>query len=190
MTKLDIINNALMKCGLPLAASLAEADYNAMHVYDASVESVLSAHAWSFARVYITPAEVTNSRGFGPTYAYKLPDNFVWLIDVRSQTSTNSPCGLHEVVGKTLYCDMRPAHVRCIVKTDESTWPADFAEAVATLIAAKIAGLSSEKMSLVAPLMNMYSLMLGLARESDSRSVRSRMPQDNPFTRARGEAGN
>ena len=39
--KLEVINNALMKIGLPLAASLEDCDWNAATVYDLVVEQIL-----------------------------------------------------------------------------------------------------------------------------------------------------
>ena len=189
MTKLEIINSSLMKCGLPLAADISEADYNALHVYDSCVETVLRSHAWSFARRYASLERIENTRSFGPRYAYKLPGDFINLIDVRKGANLNAPCGEHETVGKTLYCNMMPCHARYTARVGVEEWPADFTDAVATLIAARIAGLSSEKMSLVPQLMQLYTLALQLAQSTDARETRSRVPSDNPFMNARREAG-
>ncbi len=50
--KLEVINNALMKIGLPLAASLEDCDWNAATVYDLVVEQILRSFNWGFAGVF------------------------------------------------------------------------------------------------------------------------------------------
>ena len=49
MTKLEIVNNALMKCGLPLAASLDDCDWNVQAIFEGVAGEVLRCHPWNFA---------------------------------------------------------------------------------------------------------------------------------------------
>lgn len=45
MTKLDVINNALLKAGLPLAAIQGDEDWNALFVFDKVVGEIMRGYA-------------------------------------------------------------------------------------------------------------------------------------------------
>lgn len=187
MNKLDIINNAMLKCGLPLSPSLADCDPNALLVYDACVEEALTAHHWSFARAWKTLGETANPAPTGKRYAYILPDDYLALVSVSPFADSRMPQAMEvERAGRLLYCNISPCNLAYTARvTDPGLWPASFAEVVSALIATKIAALSAEKMSMVPQLLQFYQLQLSLAQAADSRESRTRIPQTSPFLETR-----
>lgn len=187
MTKLDILNRAMLKCGLPLAASLDDSDYNAVMVYDTCVEEALRAHPWSFARGYAMLTQVNTAGQHGNRYTYQLPEDYLRMIDCRQDSDQRSPRARDvERSGDYLLCNINPCFLRYTKKvTDVSKWPADIAEAVSALIAVKIAGLSTERMELVPQLLQFYNLQLSLAQAADARELRQSVPDQSQFVTAR-----
>lgn len=191
MTKLDIINNAMLKCGLPLAASLEDADYNAMQVYEVSVDEALSTYAWSFARAHRKLELAENAADFGNRHAYHLPDDYISMIDCRSKGDLRSPKAQEvERAGKYIYCQINPCFLRYTRRvTDPDEWSSSFAEAVSALIAVKICALSAEKIQLQPQLLQAYTLQLSIAQARDARETHTRLPEINPFIDARDVKG-
>lgn len=74
-TRLEVINNALMKIGLPLAATLADCDWNASTVYDLVVEQCLRSFNWGFAGRFATLAENTQMPAHGYEHSYANHDH-------------------------------------------------------------------------------------------------------------------
>ena len=90
MDKLSVINAALMKCGLPLAASLQDADWGASSRFDSVTEQLLRAHAWNFATAYATPGQ-SGTPAHGYLYSYPVPADCVRVLDVRAAEDVRAP---------------------------------------------------------------------------------------------------
>ena len=186
MDKLSVINAALMKCGLPLAASLQDADWGASERFEDVVEQLLRAHAWNFATRYATLAK-QGLPEHGYTNAYELPSDCLRVLDVRPGQDLRSPQARFSVVGERLYSHASPCNARYVARvSDPADWPADFGDAVATRLAAEIAPLSAQSFGLGASLLQLAQLAFQQAQATDAAEQRERLPMDSPYVTARG----
>lgn len=178
MTKLDILNFALLQCGLPLAASLNDMDFNATFAFNSAVDEALRSHHWSFARAYALLEEQPNDGQYGNRHVYKLPADYIRYIDARPSQDVQSPAARDmERAGSLLLCNIQPCFLRYTRnENNPENWPADFAKAIAYRIASEIAPLSAERMDLKAPLLQAYSVQIQLAQAADARENKFHLP--------------
>lgn len=185
MDKLSIVNAALMKCGLPLAAALQDVDWGASVRFDDVTEQLLRAHPWNFATAYATPAQ-TGEPAHGYRYSYALPEDCVRVIDVRPAEDLRAPQARFSVVGRQLFTNSSPCNLRYVRRlTDPDFWTADFADAVATRLAAEIAPLSAQSFGLGASLLQMAQLAFQQAQASDAGERRELLPSGSSYIEVR-----
>lgn len=188
-TKLSIINAALMKVGLPLAADLSDCDWNAGSIYDAVAEQVLRSFPWGFATRFAVLARDIADPAFGFRHAYAMPPDCLRVVDVRCGEDLRSPRARFVVSGKLIYANVSPCNARYVARDkDPANWPTDFADAVAARIAAEIANLSAQTMSMTPNLIQLYQLSLAQAQAVDATETTERVPLDESILAAR--AGN
>ena len=185
MDRLSVINAALMKCGLPLAASLQDADWGASERFDNVMEQLLRAHARNIATRNATlTRQGTPEHGY--PQAYQIPDDCLRMLDVRPAEDARSPQARYSVVGKKLYTHASPCNARYVARvSDPAAWPPDFADAVATRLAAEIAPLSAQSFGLGASLLQLAQLALQQAQASDAAEQRERLPSGSPYVAVR-----
>lgn len=185
MDKLSVINAALMKCGLPLAASLQDVDWGASVRFDDVTEQLLRAHPWNFATAYVTLSR-TDMPAHGYRYAYALPQDCARVIDVRPAEDTRAPQARFAVVGGQLFTNAGPCNVRYVRRlTDPAAWTVDFADAVATRLAAEIAPLAAQSFGLGASLLQMAQLAFQQAQASDAGERREFLPLGSSYIEVR-----
>lgn len=189
MDKLSIINHALMTCGLPLSATLADCDWNATLAYPLIYGKMMTGYNWNFATRLKQLKEADNEINFGYTHVYQLPDDFLRLIDCRRVFDLRAPALQGRLMQGFYCCNARPCNMRYIANVPESLWPDDFCLALASGIAAHIAGLSAEKLSLVPTLLQLYQKNLAEAQAADASQSTERMPMDMTLWNARQMAG-
>lgn len=189
MNKLEVINFALMKCGLPLAATLTECDYNAGLIFDNDALIDLESHAWGFAQKFAVLEKAATPPLFGKQFAYLRPNDCVRLIDVRAEKNLRAPKGTFVKEGEKIYADVNPCYARYVWRClDPTFWPAYFCDVVAAHIACDIAALSAEKMALVPQLYQLYSASLNRAMANDAREETERVPLDDSLFAGRGRS--
>lgn len=185
MDRLLVINKALMKAGLPLAASLNDVDWNAQLVFESCVDEALRGFAWGFAQRF----EVLGMSGapaHGYRYGYGLPGDCLRVIDVHCMHDLRSPRARYVVSGRNLYCNVSPCNLRYVARNYEpEEWPVDFADAVACRIAMEIASLSTQTMKLLPSMMQLYQAALAQAQATDGRETQERVPLDESIWLAR-----
>lgn len=185
MDQLAIINRALLKCGLPLAAALNDCDWNATLVYDACASECLRSFAWNFAQKVETLAQ-TGTPAFGFAKSYALPDDCLRVIDVHCAHDLRSPKGRYVVQGRRLLANVSPCYLRYISSAVPcEDWPPDFCDAVAARIALEIAPLSTQSVGLVPQLAQFWQLSLATAQAADARESAERVPLDENILLAR-----
>ena len=188
MTRYEILCSALRACGLPLPASVDDCEYNAAMVFDSAAERLLSEHDWNFATRLATLFELTPP-AFGFKRAYRLPDDCLRVASARPGFDERSPEARWRRYGAELHTNSHPCNIRYIASGIPcEQWPPHFCHAVASLIAADIAGLAAEKMGLVPQLLQLHQLKLAQAQAADAREARAFMPKDETMARARDEA--
>lgn len=187
MDKLKVINMALMKTGLPLAASLSDCDWNASLIFDVTAEELLRGYAWNFATRLATLPEADEPPPFGFARAFILPDDCAAVIDVRSSHDLRAPRSRFTRNGSQLFTQEAPCNIRYVsASVPPEQWPPDFARACASRIAAEIASLSAEKASLAPQLIALHAKELADAQAADARESGERIPLDMSFMTARG----
>lgn len=175
MDKLTIINRALMRCGLKLAASLNDCDYNAHIIYEDVKRECLRSFAWGFAMRFSVFGRAEADPAFGYSYAYRMPEDCCRVVDVRASQDIRAPRAEYTTAGKLVYTNASPCNARYVsFDIDPDDWPLDFASAVSSRIAWEIAALSAESMNLVAPLMQQFAAAMQLAQINDSREQTAR----------------
>lgn len=185
-TKLDVINAALMKVGLPLAADLNDCDWNASLIFDSVTEQALRSFAWGFASRYEVLKEAAQVPAFGFHRAYLMPADCLRVIDVRCGTDLRSPKARFSISGKLVYANVSPCNCRYVGREmNPANWPNDFADAVAARIAAEIANLSAQTMSMTPNLIQLHQLSLAQAQAADATETTERVPLDESILAAR-----
>lgn len=189
-TKLEIMNNALRKCGLPTGASLDDEDWNATEVFDTAAKQALRSFPWGFCTMFESLPVNTNAPAHGFTYAYTIPNDCLRVVDVRQHNDLRAPKGRFVVSGKLHYANVNPCNARYVkdVSASPEDWPEDFADAVSCRIAAEIASLSAQTATLTPGLLQMYQLSLAQAQAIDSTETNERVPLDESIlaTRTQG----
>lgn len=184
--KLGVINRALLKVGLPLAAAVNDCDWNASLVFENVVEELLRGFPWGFAQEYAVLQKSNANPPHGWEHAFALPDDCMRVIDVRCQSDLRSPKARYALSGRRIFCNVLPCNVRYVRRElDPALWPPDFLDAAACRIAVEIAALSAENMGLVPQLMQLFNLSLGQAQLADAREQTERVPFDNSIYAAR-----
>lgn len=194
MTKLDVINNALLKAGLPFAATQGDEDWNALFVFDKVVGEILRGYGWGFASKYAALNMDAGAPVHGFKYSYSLPADCIRMIDVHCQTDLRSPKARYKIAGRKLLTNASPCYVRYVsddaAKDEEiDSWPMDFMDAVAFRIALEITTLSGENMAVVPQLTQQYQISLGTAQLNDARESMERVPLEGSIQAARGGQG-
>ena len=186
-SKLEILNNGLMKCGLPLAASLTDADWNASVIFDTVAKQALRSFPWGFATKYVklTPSTAAPAHGFA--YSYSMPQTCLRVLDVRAADDLRAPKARFSISGRLIYANVTPCHVRYVedVSGTPDVWPDDFADAVSCKIAAEIANLSAQTATMTPGLLQMYQLSLAQAQAIDSTETNERVPLDESILATR-----
>lgn len=188
MDQLAIINRALMKCGLPLAAAINDYDWNAAFVFEAAAGECLRSFCWGFAQEFRSiPQSGTPAHGF--TKCYALPDDCLRVIDIHCAFDLRSPKGRYVVQGKKLLANITPCYLRYVTgNCDCESWPPDFCDAVACRMAMEIAPLSTQT-NLLPQLSQMFALALANAQATDARENAERVPLDYNILNARAGIG-
>lgn len=185
-SKLEIMNSALEKCGLPRAATESDIDYNAAVNFEPAARQALRSFPWGFALGY-TKSTGTGASQHGFAYKHAFPANCLRVIDIRAEASITAPKARFVVAGSEIYCNCETAHIRYVkdLAKAPNSWPEDFANAVAYSIAAAIASLSAQTASLTTGLMQMYQLSLAQAQAIDSTETCERVPLDESILATR-----
>ncbi len=185
-TKLDVINAALMKVGLPLAADVNDCDWNASVMYEAAAEQALRSFPWGFATRFAAAQPTAAVPAFGFRYAFAMPEDCLRVVDVRCTEDLRTPRARFVVSGRHIYANVSPCNCRYVARiTDPARWPTDFADAVACRIAAEIAALSAQSAGMTAGLIRLYQLSLAQAQAVDATETTERVPLDESLLAGR-----
>lgn len=186
MTRLDVINAALMKVGLPLAADIGDADWNAASVFGPVADQVLRSFSWGFASRFAALRRAPDCPASGFRHAYHLPQDCLRVIDARQHETLRAPRARFVVAGRMLHCNVSPCNCRYVCRLhDTELWPEDFADAVACRMAAEIASLSAQYQGMVPGLVQMYQLSLAQAQAVDATETAENVPLDEAILAAR-----
>lgn len=138
-SSLEVINDGLVRLGVPPLASLADRSAQALaaeSIYGTVREALLAEHPWSFAlrevelpKLQLLPEEARNSQY---AFAYQLPPGCLRVLGLRSYDT-------FRLAGDQLYSDDDRARLVFVLNVDEQQWPAYFTQLVSYSFAAAVA---------------------------------------------------
>lgn len=103
ITKIDIINAALIKAGCDIVSSLNQPNSRnariAESIYDISRQEILRLHPWNFATERTALAALTDTPAFDYTYQYQLPADCLRVVRINIAESE------YKIEGRKLLTD-------------------------------------------------------------------------------------
>lgn len=172
VSKVSIANAALIKVGAERISSITQDCKRAIiinAIWDHVRDKVLRARKWNFAKMRVTLTPNGTSPDWGYDYQYDLPNDYLGFLET-------DPDDIQYVIenGKIL-TDEDELDVTYIYRnTDESSWDASFAEAMACLLAHEICYNLTQSSTLKDDLKDDYKK--ALADASFSNSVEKTIP--------------
>lgn len=138
-SKLDIINEALVRIGAAPLGSLSDQNaqgLTAEQVYSAVVRDMIAAHPWSFAlrQKALTQIVVSDNdrRWSDGKYVYQVPNDCLRVIGGKDTRH-------YQLSGDQIYTDDQEFVLVYVADVEESHWPAFFVELIALKFAAAVA---------------------------------------------------
>lgn len=140
MSKIEIINRALLKLGEPPISSLNDAAFGKSYdmIYSDIKKLLLSAYPWRFATVIKQLPKLQEK--FGKRNMYRLPTDCLLLLRVIDAES-NIALGGYEIAGQSIVLEEETIIAAEYVKNqdDDGSFSPLFREAMAAKIAAELA---------------------------------------------------
>lgn len=147
MTKIEIINRALLKLGEAPVSSLSDTAFGRSYeiIYEDMKKLLLSSYPWRFAvkKMHIS----RDAKKYDSYFLYHLPADFLLLLKVYEEGGTDThvlfydAANGYEIVGKSIVCSAANGIVIEYVSAidDKENFPPLFREALAAKIAAELA---------------------------------------------------
>ena len=176
----SICNAALAKLGCPLITSLSDGSKHAQfcsRFYASTRDEVLAAHRWNFAMKRATLTKST-APAFEWKYSYTLPSDCLRVVQLNGYETTETR-GEFSVEAGLLLADADTAQIRYVAQiTTASLFPTLFIEALATKLAANLAGPLTGSQTMAGEFTKQYEAITGpRARMCDAfESVPKRKP--------------
>lgn len=160
----SIANLALAKLGISPVMALSDDSKQAQFAarfFDQTRDEVLSSHRWNFAMRRAALNAVATPPAFEWAFAYQLPVDCLRVVQLNGYEPTEEQ-GLFAVEAGQLLTDAEQAQVRYIARvTDGSFYPALFSQALATLLASRLAGPLTGSRELPSALLQEYEALTG-----------------------------
>ncbi len=184
-----ICNSALAKVGAARITALSEGTKNAnvcAEQYEKLRDDLLRGHAWNFAIRRTKLACLAEAPRFGPSHAYQLPAN--WLRTVSAHPDPGGRASLrYRIEGRQLLSDASAVYLRYVARIEDvNQMPADFREALASLLARELAVPIAQSNSLQQMLDDQYRRRLSRARGVDAVEDCPESLPDGTWISARG----
>ena len=187
LSALALCTRALLKIGAQPIASLdegtAEAEV-AANLYAGTRDALLSAHPWSFATGQACLPRLAAAPVADYQHAFQLPAGFLRAL---SAGLPQSGRGLeYRLFEDRLHCNAPQVVLSYIFRPDEGAFPAFFAAALATRLAAEFCIPLTENTGRAQALLAQAEAELRMARRADSQQATPRAIEDFPLVTVRG----
>jgi hypothetical protein len=142
MDSVTICNLALLKLGNQNIISFSDGTAPSRFcatLYPPTVNELLRATDWSFAKAIVQLNQITNTPAFDWNYAYQLPNDFLRILGLNNfaEDETNKP---YEIMGNQLLTDESTAYISYVkAVTDPNLFDSLFVELLAIRLAQKLA---------------------------------------------------
>jgi len=189
LTALALCSRALLKIGAQPVASFEEGTAEAevaANLYPGIRDAMLSAHPWSFATGQSTLARLAATPTADFAYAFQLPVGFLRVL---SAGVPDRGRGVrYRLLEHRLHSDSDRVTLTYLFQPDESIFPAYFAGALATRLAAEFCLPLTENASRAELLASLADREFRAARLTDSQQATPLSIDDFPLLNARGGA--
>lgn len=152
MNETDFLNNALLNAGLGMISSINDNSVQAKAckaLYEPLRQSMLRLHHWNFAETRAQLAQVVGTPTFEFAFAYQLPSGFLKLKEYNGEYVVPNPAdpnywmayaGKYKIEGDKLYTNDAMVLVVFVQDiTEPSKWDSLFFQALASMLASKLA---------------------------------------------------
>ncbi len=167
-SRLEVINDGLVRLGVPPLASLSDQSAQALaadSIYTTISDAALSEHPWSFAyrekRLPKLSLDSEELRASDFEYVYQLPVDYLRVLGLRSYY-------FYQLAGDQMYSNDKEAQVVYVARVPESTWPAYFAKLISFQFAAAVAITLTEQTSRAELMFALADQQRRMARSIDS----------------------
>jgi len=180
--KTDIGNLALQHVGQPPVMRIDDKDNDTARVLDLVFEPALREmgrdHEWNCLKTRTTLAQSSPAPDFGFSYRYRQPTDCIRVLRVNGR-DVDEPTDLYEIEGRDILTDADTMKLQYIRYTEDTTlFDSLFVEALAILIASKVAVTIRQDERLAASLTKQYlTVILPRARKVDGNE-RNKAPYD------------
>ncbi|MBR5599029.1 MAG: hypothetical protein IKW39_03215 [Alphaproteobacteria bacterium] len=193
MSKIEIINRALMKLGEPPVSSLNDAQFGRSYeiIYDDMKELLLSTYPWRFSveMKYLPRLE----EKYGDRYMYRLPSDCLLVIGVRGSDKTDvRDISSQKVVGYEIANNAIITHCSSGIMAeyvknidDDMMFSPLFREALASKIGAELAMRIRQSQSLKQMLDNEFFILLRQAEFNDEIIKDTELLKDSSWVMVR-----
>lgn len=196
VSKLDIINGALVKVGEGRVASENDDNERAKVVrvvYERLLRAELRRHAWSFALKRANLAELATPPLHGFDAAFGLPSDWLRLVSIRDEWVFDALADLrdgraaHAIEGRELLCDdSGPLPIRYVAYVSDTTlWDATFVEAFTARLAIEICEPLTKKTQRIPALKEEYAVSVGEAKRCNAIELPPVAVADGSWVQAR-----
>jgi hypothetical protein len=187
LSALVLCSRALLKIGAQPVASFdegtAEAEV-AANLYPSVRDAMLSSHPWSFGTGQMDLPRLAEVPYADYRYAYQLPADFLRVLSAGSDGAGRGLYyRLHE---QRLHTDAAHVTLTYVFRPEETEFPAFFAAALMTRLAAEFCIPLTESTSRAEMLHRLADSEFRSARLADSQQATVKAIEDFPLIRARG----
>lgn len=183
VSQVSVCNSALVKVGADRISSIDQDCKRAIllkAIYDTTRDAVLRAHPWKFATKRVSLVPNSSVPAWGYSYQYDEPNDYLGIVETH-------PDDIHFVTENGQILTNEPnLNIKYIFRqTDESSWDACFAEAMAWRLATDIAYALTQSITLAQACETKYKSVIAEARWSDSLQNSTKGLEADVWTRAR-----
>lgn len=171
-----LCNSALAKIGAARITALEEGSKNAnlcAELYERCRDDLLRAHSWNFATARAKLAKTDSEPAFGYTASFALPAD--WVRSIGAYDNEDAVGSLeYKIEGSFLLTNADEVYLRYVRKVENvNLMPADFREALASLLARELAVPIAQSNTLEEKLEARYRTRLRRARTTDGLEDRA-----------------
>ncbi|WP_159996644.1 hypothetical protein [Roseomonas sp. 18066] len=187
LSALVLCSRALLKIGAQPVASFEEGSAEAevaANLYPSVRDAMLSSHPWSFASGQMDLPRLLAVPVADFSYAFQLPADFLRVLSAGGEGAGRGL--LYRLQENRLHADSPRVTLTYLFRPDESVFPAFFASALATRLAAEFCIPLTESSARTEMLHRLAEAEFRHARLVDSQQKTTRALQDFPLITARG----
>lgn len=187
LSALVLCSRALLKIGAQPIASLDEGSAEAevaANLYPAVRDAMLSSHPWSFATGQMELPRLLAVPVADYAHAFQLPPDFLRVLSAGGEGAGRGL--LYRLQESRLHADAARVTLTYVFRPEESVFPAFFAAALATRLAAEFCIPLTESSTRAELLHRLAESEFRHARLTDSQQKTTRALQDFPLIAARG----